>query len=78
MLDGNVLLKPDYALGYEVVTLMVAGLVLALGLPLLPAAVRVTHRNRRAIVIEFDVGHPAGFERGGAFADRAGRASRHG
>jgi adenylate cyclase len=37
MLDGHVLLKPDYALGYEVVTLLVAGLVLALGLPLLPA-----------------------------------------
>ncbi|MEY4736444.1 MAG: hypothetical protein RL302_763 [Pseudomonadota bacterium] len=37
LLDGNVLLKPDYALGYEVVMLTVAGLVLAFGLPLLPA-----------------------------------------
>ncbi len=36
-LDGNVLLKPDYAVGYEVVMLTVAGLVLAFGLPLLPA-----------------------------------------
>jgi adenylate cyclase len=37
LLDGNALLRPDYALGYEVLTLIVAGLVLALGLPLLPA-----------------------------------------
>jgi adenylate cyclase len=37
MLDGHVLLKPDYSLGYEVVTLTLAGLLLALGLPLLPA-----------------------------------------
>jgi adenylate cyclase len=37
LLDGNALLRPDYALGYEVFTLLVAGLVLAFGLPLLPA-----------------------------------------
>lgn len=37
LLDGNVLVKPDYALGYEVVVLAIAGLVLALGLPLLSA-----------------------------------------
>ena len=36
-LDGNVLVKPDYALGYEVVLLIIAGLILALGLPLLSA-----------------------------------------
>lgn len=36
-LDGKVLVKPDYALGYEVVLLTVAGLLLALGLPLLSA-----------------------------------------
>ncbi|OGB30556.1 MAG: guanylate cyclase [Burkholderiales bacterium RIFCSPLOWO2_12_FULL_61_40] len=36
-LDGNVLVKPDYALGYEVVLLVIAGLILALGLPLLSA-----------------------------------------
>ncbi|NVO04870.1 MAG: adenylate/guanylate cyclase domain-containing protein [Rhodoferax sp.] len=37
LLDGNALLRPDYAQGYEVLTLIIAGLVLALGLPLLPA-----------------------------------------
>jgi adenylate cyclase len=37
LLDGNALLRPDYALGYEVFTLLVAGLLLAFGLPLLPA-----------------------------------------
>lgn len=37
LLDGNALLKPDYALGYEVLTLIVAGLILAFGLPVLPA-----------------------------------------
>ncbi|OGB17268.1 MAG: guanylate cyclase [Burkholderiales bacterium RIFCSPHIGHO2_12_FULL_67_38] len=38
LLDGEVLVKPDYALGYELVVLVVAGLVLALALPLLSAA----------------------------------------
>ncbi len=37
LLDGNLLLRPDYALGYEVVMLLLAGLALALGLPLLSA-----------------------------------------
>lgn len=37
LLDGKVLLKPDYALGYEVFVLVLAGLVLALWLPLLSA-----------------------------------------
>lgn len=37
LLDGNALLRPDYALGYEVITLILAGLFLALALPLLPA-----------------------------------------
>ncbi len=37
LLDGKVLLKPDYALGYDVVMLTLAGLVLAFGLPLLSA-----------------------------------------
>jgi adenylate cyclase len=36
-LDGNTLVKPDYAVGYEVVLLTLAGLILALGLPLLSA-----------------------------------------
>jgi adenylate cyclase len=36
-LDGNVLVKPDYSVGYEVVLLTVAGLILALGLPMLTA-----------------------------------------
>jgi len=37
LLDGNALLRPDYALGYEVLTIILAGLLLAFGLPLLPA-----------------------------------------
>jgi adenylate cyclase len=41
LLDGNVLLKPDYTLGYEVVTLTIAGLILALGLPAVRALVAV-------------------------------------
>ena len=36
-LDGKVLVKPDYALGYDVFVLLISGLVLALGLPLLSA-----------------------------------------
>ncbi|HEY9094541.1 MAG TPA: adenylate/guanylate cyclase domain-containing protein, partial [Hydrogenophaga sp.] len=38
MLDGDLLTRPDYALGYELVMLVAAGLVLALALPLLSAA----------------------------------------
>ena len=38
LLDGRLLLKPDYALGYEVLALLVSGLVLAFGLPLLSAS----------------------------------------
>ena len=37
LMDGKVLLKPDYALGYDVVMLTIAGLSLAFGLPLLSA-----------------------------------------
>ncbi len=37
LLDGRVAVRPDYALGYELVMLVAAGLVLALGLPLLSA-----------------------------------------
>ena len=37
LLDGRVLVKPDYAIGYEVVVLVIAGLVLAVALPLLSA-----------------------------------------
>lgn len=36
-MDGNVPFKPDYARGYELAVLLVAGLILALGLPLLSA-----------------------------------------
>jgi len=36
-LDGDVLVRPDYAVGYEVVMLVLAGLLLAVGLPLLSA-----------------------------------------
>ena len=38
LLDGKVLVKPDYAVGYDVVMLILAGLILAFGLPLLPAS----------------------------------------
>ncbi|MDO8903191.1 CHASE2 domain-containing protein [Hydrogenophaga sp.] len=37
LLDGEILVRPDYALGYEVLVLIAAGLVLALWLPLLSA-----------------------------------------
>jgi adenylate cyclase len=37
LLDGDWLTRPDYALGYELLTLVAAGLILALGLPLLSA-----------------------------------------
>jgi adenylate cyclase len=37
LLDGNMLVKPDYAVGYEVVVVLLAGLILAIGLPLLSA-----------------------------------------
>jgi adenylate cyclase len=41
LMDGRMLVKPDYAMGYEVVVLLVAGLTLALLLPLLSATVAV-------------------------------------
>lgn len=37
-LDGNVLTKPDYAMGYELTVVVVSGALLALLLPWLPAA----------------------------------------
>ncbi len=37
LLDGKIFVKPDYAVGYEVVMLVLAGLTLALALPLLSA-----------------------------------------
>jgi adenylate cyclase len=37
LLDGNTLVKPDYAIGYEVVMLLFAGLTLAFALPLVSA-----------------------------------------
>ena len=36
-LDGNIFVKPDYAIGYEVVVLVLSGLTLAIALPLLSA-----------------------------------------
>ncbi len=36
-LDGNVLAKPDYAMGYELTVVLVSGVLLALLLPWLPA-----------------------------------------
>ena len=41
LLEGRMLVKPDYATGYEVVVLLVAGLALAFLLPLLSATVAV-------------------------------------
>lgn len=37
LLDGRTLVKPDYAVGYEVFLLLIAGLLLAFALPLLSA-----------------------------------------
>ena len=37
LLDGKVLVKPDYAVGYEVVVLLISGLLLAFALPLVSA-----------------------------------------
>jgi adenylate cyclase len=37
LLDGRIFVKPDYAMGYEVVILIVSGLALAFALPLLSA-----------------------------------------
>ncbi len=37
LLDGKIFVKPDYAVGYEVVILVLAGLLLAFSLPLLSA-----------------------------------------
>ncbi|MEX1166988.1 MAG: CHASE2 domain-containing protein, partial [Hydrogenophaga sp.] len=47
LLDGQLLSRPDYALGYELLMLVGAGLVLALGLPLLSAG--------RAVVLSLAV-----------------------
>jgi len=38
LLDGHVLVKPDYSIGYELVSLVVSGVLLAICLPLLSAA----------------------------------------
>jgi adenylate cyclase len=46
-LDAKVTLRPDYALGYDVSILLLAGLVLAIGLPLLSAP--------RAVVLSLGV-----------------------
>nr|WP_315464472.1 adenylate/guanylate cyclase domain-containing protein [uncultured Rhodoferax sp.] len=37
LLDGTLFVKPDYALGYEIAVLLVSGLLLSVGLPLLSA-----------------------------------------
>ena len=37
LMDGHLPVKPDYAVGYELVVLLIAGLILALGLPSLSA-----------------------------------------
>lgn len=42
LLDGRILVKPDYAVGYEVVVLVLTGLLLAFALPVLSAPLAVT------------------------------------
>jgi len=42
MLDGKLPVRPDYTMGFEVVVLLLAGLVLALGLPMLSAMQALT------------------------------------
>jgi adenylate cyclase len=37
LLDGRMFVQPDYAVGYEIVVLLAAGLLLAFALPVLPA-----------------------------------------
>jgi adenylate cyclase len=41
MLDGRMFVRPDYAVGFDIVVLIVAGLVLALALPVLSAPMAV-------------------------------------
>ena len=41
LLDGRILVKPDYAAGYEVVIVLLVGLLLALALPVLSAPLAV-------------------------------------
>ncbi|MDP2065138.1 MAG: adenylate/guanylate cyclase domain-containing protein [Burkholderiaceae bacterium] len=48
LLDGKVFVKPDYAAGFEVVVLLVAGLLLAFALPLITAI--------RAVLLSLAVG----------------------
>jgi adenylate cyclase len=47
LLDGNMLVKPDYTIGFEVVVVLLSGLTLAIGLPLLSAP--------RAVVLSLSV-----------------------
>ena len=47
LLDGKVLVKPDYAIGYEVLMLVLAGLILAFALPIVSAT--------RAVILSFVV-----------------------
>ncbi len=47
LLDGHVLVRPDYAVGYEVFMLIISGLLLAVALPLLSAI--------RAVALSFAV-----------------------
>jgi adenylate cyclase len=42
LIDGRLFVRPDYAVGFEVVILIIAGLILAIALPLLSAPKAVT------------------------------------
>jgi adenylate cyclase len=55
-LDGRIPVKPDYALGYDVVVLVLAGLALAFGLPLL-SATRAVVLSAVVAVLVFAVNH---------------------
>jgi adenylate cyclase len=52
LLDGKVLVKPDYAVGYDVVMLVISGLALAFALPLLSAS-RAVMLSAAVVVILF-------------------------
>ena len=68
-LDGNVFVKPDYAIGYEVVILILSGLTLAFALPMLsaPKAVATSFAVIAALVsLNFWIYLSAGLEIGRA------------
>ena len=51
LLDGRIFVKPDYAMGYEVVILVLSGLALAFALPLLSATRAVVASMAMVVVL---------------------------